>query len=349
MKHPVRLALKCMLAALVSLAPLSLAWAATTLVVQSSTDTKAIKPVIDAFEELFPNIHVDYQEFQTRGLYRSFRKDYDAHAHTADVIISSAMDLQTRLVNDGYAQTYHSPYTSSLPDWANWRDQAFGFTYEPAVMVYNKAAFIGHTLPLTHEALARQLREHPDFYRNRVGTYDVRRSGVGYLFATQDAVQSSTSARLLESLGRSEVKTYCCTSDMLDSIDKGELILGYNLLGSYALGRAEKDSRIGIIVPRDYTLVMSRVAMISAKARHVEAAHRFIDFLLSPAGQHVIANASALTAIRPDIKAPMSASGIRRRYDSSYQPIDLGPGLLVYLDQMKKAHYLYEWESMMLP
>lgn len=349
MKDLMRPMLKRVLVTLILVTALAQARAATTLSVQSSTDTNAIWPVIVAFEQRFPNIHVDYQEFQTRQLYNSFRKDFAAHAHTADIVISSAMDLQTRLVNDGYAQTYHSPYAASLPDWANWRDQAFGFTFEPAVMVYSKAAFIGHTLPLTHESLARQLREHPDFYRNRVGTYDVRRSGVGYLFATQDAVQSSTSARLLESLGRSDVKTYCCTSEVLDRIDKGELILGYNLLGSYALGRAKKDSRIGIIVPRDYTLVMSRVVMIPAKARHVEAAHRFIDFLLSPAGQHVIANASALIAIRPDIKAPMSASGIRQRYDSSYQPIDLGPGLLVYLDQMKKAHYLHEWESMMLP
>lgn len=323
--------------------------AITTLVVKSATDTAAIQPVIEDFETLNPGIHVDYHELESNDLDRQFHQAYANHTSTADIIISPAMDLQTRLVNDGYAQTYQSRYTASLPAWAKWRNQAFGFTFEPVVMAYSKAAFRGHTLPLTHAALARQLREHPDFYRGKVGTYDVRASGLGYLFATQDAVQSSTSARLLESLGRSDVKTYCCTSDVLNRLDKGTLVLGYNLLGSYALAQAEKDPRIGIIVPQDYTLVMSRVAFISARAKHVNAARRFIDFLLSPAGQHVIANSSALIAIRPDIQAPMSASSIRKRYDSSFQPIPLGPGLLVYLDQMKRAHYLEEWESMILP
>lgn len=321
---------------------------ATTLDVLSSTDASAIQPVIRAFEKKYPQIRVAYHELLTTQIYHQFRRNFANHTSKADILISSAMDLQTKLVNDGYALTYKSPYTEALPGWAEWRDQAFGFTFEPAVIVYNKKAFKGHALPSTHESLALLLREHPDFYRNRVGTYDIRRSGVGYLFATQDAVQSNTSARLLESLGRSGVKDYCCTSEVLKRIDNGTLILGYNLLGSYALKRAESDPRIGVIVPQDYTLVMSRIAMISAQTRHVEAAHRFIDFLLSPDGQQVIARSSGLIALRPDIHGPMSANGIRKRFFSNYQPIDLGPGLLVYLDQMKRAHFLQEWKSMMI-
>ena len=48
------------------------------------------------------------------------------------------MDLQMKLVNDNFVLRYRSPETASLPDWAVWRDAAYGTTFEPAVFVYSK-------------------------------------------------------------------------------------------------------------------------------------------------------------------------------------------------------------------
>ena len=109
--------------------------------IHSATDTAAIAPLIAAFEARYPQIDVLYTEYNTAELYRAFRRQFERNEPTADIVISSAMDLQTKLVNDGYAQKYASPYTAALPAWANWRNEAFGFTFEPVVMAYNKAAF----------------------------------------------------------------------------------------------------------------------------------------------------------------------------------------------------------------
>ena len=48
------------------------------------------------------------------------------------------MDLQIKLVNDGYAQTYVSKEIAHIPDWAIWKDEAYAVTAEPIVIVYNK-------------------------------------------------------------------------------------------------------------------------------------------------------------------------------------------------------------------
>ncbi len=41
---------------------------------------------------------------------------------TADFLFSSAMDLQMKLANDGYARPVRLAEAANWPDWANWRD-----------------------------------------------------------------------------------------------------------------------------------------------------------------------------------------------------------------------------------
>ncbi|MFC6672779.1 ABC transporter substrate-binding protein [Marinobacterium aestuariivivens] len=258
------------------------------------------------------------------------------------------MDLQIRLVNDGFAQPFVDPVLEELPTWANWRNEAFGFTYEPVVFVYNKAAFAGRSLPATHEALATALRSDGEFFRHRVGSYDVRTSGVGYLVATQDEVTSSLSGRLKESLGRAFTQVYCCTSQLLDAIAEGDLVLGYNLLGSYALAHARRDPRIGVIVPEDYALVVSRVALITKNAPNPAGAERFLRFLLSYQGQQVIAQNGELVALHPRASGPFSIAALGTEQPLNFHPITLGPALMVYLDQSKRRRFIIEWQNALL-
>jgi iron(III) transport system substrate-binding protein len=315
------------------------------LVIYSATDTSAIKPVIDAFLNE-SSINIYYQEFQTSELYNTLRHLPDAAM--PDVVISSAADLQVKLVNDGYAQRFEDPVIDRLPDWARWRNEAFGFTFEPVVMAYNRAAFRNRELPKTHEELALAIRNGTDFYTHRIGTYDIRLSGVGYMFASQDEINSSISSRLKENLGRAVAQLHCCTSEIIDRLETGEIVLGYNLLGSYVLNQIEHDSRLGVIFPEDYTLVMSRVAFISKHADHPENAKAFMRYLLSLPGQQIIAKESGLIALHPDATGPYTASALKRRYPLQLKPIPLGPALMVYLDQLKQRRFVDEWSNALL-
>ncbi|PWQ96210.1 ABC transporter substrate-binding protein [Leucothrix arctica] len=320
----------------------------TTLKILSSTDERVMKTLIADFQQLYPQVAVEYLDRNTVPLFDLFLEEYQ-QGTTADLIISSAMDLQIKLVNDGYADTHSMQSLEWLPDWAQWRKQAFGFTYEPAVIVYNKRMLQGEAIPQSRFELIEKLRDQPDFFSKRVGTYDITRSGFGYLIASQDAQQASTWGRLTENLSKVKVKLYDSTSAMLNAVQNNELLLGYNVLGSYAYAASEQSDNLGIIFPSDYTLVMSRVAFVSKRANNPDQGHNFLDYLLSERGQQLLANKARLYPIHPDIKGNVTYSGLQQAAQSRgpLKLIKLGPALLTYQDRMKKQNFLQEWENVL--
>ena len=315
---------------------------AQVLNVHSATDTSAIAGLIAGFEAANPGVTVEYTEYNTAELHRSVLA---AGGAGMDVVISSAMDLQVDLVNRGLARSFRPPDTRNVPAWASWRDELWGFTFEPVVMAYNKAAFERRNLPRTRSELASQVRDDPAFYNQRVGTYDVAVSGVGYLFATQDARRGYQFPRLVETLGRAQARTYCCTSLILEAIAQGELVYGYNVIGSYALDVIARDPRIGLYLLDDYSLALSRTAFVPNRAANPELAQRFIAYLLSRDGQAEIARAGGLVPIAALEEAAAPERVFELVRGKPLFPIRLGPGLLTYLDRMKKIRFLTDWAA----
>jgi iron(III) transport system substrate-binding protein len=258
------------------------------------------------------------------------------------------MDLQMKLANDGYAQRYASPEARRIPTWAVWKDEAFGTTYEPIGFAYHKRALAPDEVPDSHAALVKLLRAHPERWRGRVATYDPQRSGIGFLLATQDARTDAAFADAVRAYGGAGVKLYVTTAEILARVAAGEHALGVNVLASYALGDARLGAVIGMVYPRDYTLVLSRIALITRAAPHPNAAKVFLDHLLSQRGQQALARAS-LFAIRPDVQGDATASALGRVLGASLRPIPVGAGLLVYLDAAKRAEFLRRWRAAFEP
>jgi iron(III) transport system substrate-binding protein len=132
---------------------------------------------------------------------------------------------------------------------------------------------------------------------------------------------------------------------MLERISSGENLIGYNMLGSYALVRAKKDQSIGVSFPKDYTLVLSRVMFINKSAKNMNAAKLWLDYVLSKRGQTVIANESQLFAIRPDVKGETTSAELTAQLGASLKPMTVGPDLLQYLDQSKRLGFLKQWKE----
>lgn len=313
------------------------------LVIYSTTDVGAFQPVLDDFRQLNPNISIQYHELEAAELDRRFRHEETQGGGRADVLLSAAMDLQIRLVNDGYGAPHRSANTAVLPGWARWRDEALGFTFEPVVMVFNRSIMQGRAIPTSRPQLLEAVRADSAFWRGRIGTYDVATSSVGYLVASQDARQSTDFGAMAEAFRDARVVTAGTTSEILGRLERGELAVGYNVLGSYARAHAERHPNLEIIYPADYTLAVARTAVVPKSAPHAAAAHQFIDYLLSVRGQRVLTNESRLSAVRPEFDGPYSRLGISETSVGPLRPISLGPGLLVYLDDQKRERLLTLW------
>lgn len=317
---------------------------ANRLVIDSSTDYVIFAPVIEAFQKRWPDSVISYNEVTTNELDAAIRDGCDTKRFRADLVISSSIDQQLKLVNDGCAQSPGPGVGAALPDWAKWRNELFGLTFEPAVTVYNKAFFADRKPPENRFDLIDLLRES-DTFRKRVGSYDIQSSGVGYLLAFQDAIQASTWGRLVEGLGRNDAQLFCCTGEILDRVADGRLLLGYNVLGSYAFSKVGHDPRIGIVLPSDYTLILSRAAFVSRDAKSPGLARAFIEFLLSPEGRAILSGDVGLLSPIDGPERLAKLVGADKTASQELRPIAMTPALLVGLDHAKRQIFLDQWRA----
>jgi iron(III) transport system substrate-binding protein len=316
------------------------------LVIYSTTDIDIASELIDDFQSLYPKIEVEYQDLNSGDLYNRFLSDVLSSPTSADVVWSSAMDLQFSLVDQGYAQAYRSPEIAGLPQWAVWKEQAFATTYEPVVIAYNKRLLAADEIPQSHADLARLLVEKSSRFRAKVVTYDIERSGLGFLLATQDEQAAENFWDLARALGNAGVRFQAATESMLKRIASGEDLIAYNVLGSYAYRDARKDPSIGYVYPKDYTLVVTRIMFIGKKAGNPNAAKLWVDYVLSRRGQTVLANRANLFSLRDDVDGEATAAALTRVLGDSLKPISLGPSLTAYLsDRSRRLGFLEQWQQ----
>jgi iron(III) transport system substrate-binding protein len=316
--------------------------AVRTVRVVSSTDQPVVQPLLDDFERRHPAWRVAYQQMGSAELAQRFAENGGGGA---DVLWSSAMDLQIKAVNDGSAARYESPHARHLPRWAVWKHEAYATTYEPAGLAYHRGLWADAAVPRTHAELADLLVAQAPRLRQRVATYDVERAGLGYLLATQDGMASRRAWALVEALAACQAHLHADTHSMLESVAAGNALLAYNVLGTYAEAYARTHPEVAIVYPADYTLVASRVACISRNAPNFEGACRWLDHLLSAEGQRILADACRLYPVREDAASGRSGAALRERLGAAARPIALGPGLLAHLDASRREAFLRRWRQ----
>lgn len=315
------------------------------LVVWGATDDEAAAPLVRDFEALYPAVKVDYRNSQSNEIYEGVLAR-DGVDRGIDVAWSSAMDLQIKLVNDGYAQTHASPEAPRLPPWAVWRNEAFGTTVEPIVLAYNKRLLEPALVPRSHAELQQLLENQKERLAGRVVTYDPELSGLGFLLLTQDVhVSGHGFWALARALGAVAARGLDSTSAMIGEIASGASVIGYNLVGTYADALARRQPDLGIVLLQDYTLVISRIMFITRKAPHPNAARLWLDYVLSRRGQDVLAARSGLYAIRNNGAGAATGAALHKQLGDALRPVSVGPGLLTYLDQSKRHEFLRRWNE----
>ncbi|MEP0942977.1 MAG: ABC transporter substrate-binding protein [Rhizobiaceae bacterium] len=318
--------------------------AAETLTIYSSLDEGVARPLMAAFQQRYPNVEVQYYDLQSLEIYERVIDESDDQGATADLLLSSAMDLQVKLTNDGYAENVGS-LVSNWPSWAKWRNSAFGLTFEPSVIVYHKPSFEGLKPPANRAELIDLLTGNGNRFYRRAATYDIERSGLGFLFLVRDQEHDRNIWRLMNAMGSAGVKLYSNSSSILERVADGRLSLGYNILGSYAQTWLERFPDLGIILPEDFTVVMSRIAIVPKAARRPQLGRQMLSFLTSVEGQTIMATDLKLPALHPQVTGENTASSFREKFRRRLRPIPIGPGLVAYLDQVKRARLIDRWNK----
>jgi len=307
------------------------------LTVYGNADRSELVTVVAAFRRTYPGIAVRYADLGSAEIYRRLVAETRARRPSADLVWSSAMDLQVKLINDGFAQGYASPEKPALPARSVWKNMGYGVTAEPIGIVYNRRLIPDAAMPRSHAALEAVLRQRRAVFTGRVTTFDPARSNVGYLYMAEDLAITRDSRALFQAIAATKPVLSATTEPMLDAVAAGRQAIAYNVIGSYALEQAKRDRRLGVVFPTDYTIVTSRIAFIARNARAPAAAKLFLDFLLSRRGQTLLAERS-LWPVRTDVRA-------RRLPSVQARPIRVGPQLLVNLDHITRQRFLRDWQA----
>ncbi len=306
------------------------------LLMRTATDIDVLAPLLAAYTDINPDVGITIESWNTNDLYTVSDRACRDRQGAADLLISSAVDQMVKLANDGCARPHASSLTQALAATTNWRDEVFGVTSEPAVIVYNRDLVPPADAPQSRFDLLDLLRRQPQTYFGKVATYDIRDSGVGYMLAVLDSQQATTFGSLIEAFGRTGAVATCCSAEIIEGVAAGTYLIAYNVLGSYALARAADDPRLAVVLPEDYTLVLSRAALIPKGAANPADAGALVDFMLSPAGRALLAGTHMIVDVAPEEQARL-------------RPIPLSPVLLVNLDRQKRALMLARWDETFPP
>ena len=205
----------------------------------------------------------------------------------------------------------------------------------------------GDEIPQSHADLLRVITTKIDKLKGKVTTYDIEKSGVGFMLITQDSKYNPQFWDMVKALGVAGPRVQSSAGTMMERISSGENLLGFNIFGSYAALRAKKDPSIGIVLPKDYTLIMSRVMFVVEDGEEPER------------GQ-ALARLHPVEARPEDHRQPGRArldphrrrgrdDGRRHRQalGDNAKPIPVSAELLGYLDQTKRLEFIKQWRAAM--
>jgi iron(III) transport system substrate-binding protein len=159
------------------------------------------------------------------------------------------------------------------------------------------------------------------------------------LFLSEDTRVTPDSWSLFGALRAVDVLGRSNSWDILSHIASGDQWIGYDVISSFAIQMKKTHPELQIVYPSDYMLTMTRVAFISAKSRHPNAARLFIDFLLSKEGQEMLVR-QGMGSVRTDMAGPAAKSGNARAV-----AIRIGPGLLSDLDNLVRQQFIARWKQ----
>lgn len=314
-----------------------------SVAIYAPIDAAVMSKFTQAFNALYPEVAVEYTDLNTNVMYNRFISEVAGGAASADVMWSSALDLQGQLVADGYALPYATPEAGDLPKWAVWSEGAYGTSYEPFVFVYNKNRLKTEQLPKGHADLLATIKSNVDAYTGKTVSYNPETSGLAFYSISSDARNNPNFNEIPQALGMVKSRFSTSAGEMVEMVGSGEVAFAYNVPASYP-NRALSNPDIGVIYPDDYIVVLSRIAIINAKAPHPNAAKLFLDFLLSENGQGIVAE-SGLYSLRSDLDSQESAGKLTETYGDRLKPPAVGPELVEYLDQSKRLAFFANWKK----
>lgn len=316
------------------------------LYIYSDLDAKISAILVKEFEALYPGVKVDTIAMTSSDVFTRHMNDIAARRVSADILWNSDVSLQASLVTDGYALKYSPAESSVVMSSANINDTSYVTGFEPVVMAYNRKLVSEKELPLTRNDLLKAFKN--ERWKGKIGTCDPEKNNLAYLFLTQDLAYGHDFWGLVRRFGDAGLKLFPDYKTLLDRIESGELLAGYNLPLSEVLKKAGDDKNIGWAYTTDYNLALPQSLLISKRAIHPNAARLWVDFIRSKQAQQIISENCNLFPVRSDVAGgDMKKHGGALPSGKVLRIIGTGVEVTRFNDSGLKLGFLFRWKQLL--
>jgi iron(III) transport system substrate-binding protein len=302
------------------------------VVVYSAAERRYCAALLDSFAQLHPDVEVEFYDGISTALHRRYLERSAAGSPHADLLWSSAMDLQMELVLAGRAAPYRSAHADSLPDWAVYRDRAYATTLEPLVTLVDRSAAAGNEVESASQGLIALLGEQAGRARGRVACLDIESNGLGFLALVQLSLDERRFRDYLSALAACSPRVCDSQRALVAALASGEASVAIDLLGAYAERAMAGNPALALAYDEQYVPAISRIALVCADAPHREPGKRFLDFLLSANGQQALEQAGLF---------PLRGG----RDALHWRPIAIADGMVELLDSRRRQFVLRAWRE----
>lgn len=306
------------------------------LVVYSAAEKKYCAGLLEGFRARHPGIEIEFVFGISVALHERHLAALAACQPEADLLWSSAMDLQMGLVLGGGALPHPSLEARALPPGAAYRDLAYATTMEPLLTLVNRGHFDVNLPAGSLAELTAALGRDPARFQGRIACYDIAANGLGFLALLHESRRSVEFDAFMQVLAACSPRVFGSNPALVEEVASGRAALGCHVLASYALRATRSNPSLAIAASNSPPLAVPRVAFIPSRAPHPDAARLFLDYLLSRDGQQRLLEAG-LFPIRREADALSPTDAIA--------PIRIDRDFDHLLDPQRRRELMSHWRA----
>jgi len=211
----------------------------------------------------------------------------------ADVVVSASWGSAVELYERGLLMDYLSPNAAEVPDFLKHSHYA-AQGISALAMVWNTQSGVPRPSEWTDLA--------DEAYRDLVTMPDPAQSGSAFdLVAGLEVAMGDGVWDLLAALAANDMIVPGPNAAALNPVLQGAKAVVFGAVDYISYGQAASGETIEVIVPASGTVIAPRPMMILESTSNPDAARAFVDFVLSEAGQQLVA-ATWMMPARADVE-----------------------------------------------
>lgn len=260
-----------------------------------------------AFEKKYPKIKVTTYIAGCWQIYNRNATEAQAGRQTADAFFATE-DTMSKMDEEHIFDDYRSPELNNFPDSAQPAGQHFA---RVKVLILGMCANREFTKDMPTPADWFDFAAPPKAWKGQISYYDPRTSSAAFslLAALHQNFGADKTASIYKGLVASGAALEATTPAGMSSMLSGEQPIMFYIVNNHYSGVVAKGAPLDFLVPKSGTIELPFGIAALVHAPHPNAAHLFVDFMLSDAqviiqhaNEYALRNGSAPPKGMPSLK-----------------------------------------------